>query len=249
MKIIVVQKNCDIKEIDWKKNIDLENLYKKCGFRKNKDFAKRHTWKINENKYVSIYAKNSGRANTENKYELPPPVDKDLYFGNIAIIAHEGNNVNTMNDMSESSWKLVYEKLMGGFEDIGEEDSYSEDEYVAPENLTKEGYEKDGFVTDGSEEEEDTGGDDSEEEEEEATYFSSSNENENENENDNDEDDSLEYSDEEEIGSDDDDDDNDNDDDDDVEEEEKKEDDEALSATSANNVSDSDELCEENYQY
>jgi len=246
MKIIVVQKNCDIKEIDWKKNIDLENLYKKCGFRKNKDFAKRHTWKINENKYVSIYAKNSGRANTENKYELPPPVDKDLYFGNIAIIAHEGNNVNTMNDMSESSWKLVYEKLMGGFEDIGEEDSYSEDEYVAPENLTKEGYEKDGFVTDGSEEEEDTGGDDSEEEEE-ATYFSSSNENENENENDNDEDDSLEYSDEEEIGSDDDD--NDNDDDDDVEEEEKKEDDEALSATSANNVSDSDELCEENYQY
>ena len=248
MKIIVVQKNCDIKEIDWKKNIDLENLYKKCGFRKNKDFAKRHTWKINENKYVSIYAKNSGRANTENKYELPPPVDKDLYFGNIAIIAHEGNNVNTMNDMSESSWKLVYEKLMGGFEDIGEEDSYSEDEYVAPENLTKEGYEKDGFVTDGSEEEEDTGGDDSEEEEE-ATYFSSSNENENENENDNDEDDSLEYSDEEEIGSDVDDDDNDNDDDDDVEEEEKKEDDEALSATSANNVSDSDELCEENYQY
>ena len=27
-----------------------------------------------------MYSKNTGRANTENKYELPPPVDSDLYF-------------------------------------------------------------------------------------------------------------------------------------------------------------------------
>jgi hypothetical protein len=35
-----------------------------------------------------VYAKNTGRANTENKYELHPPLDKDLYFGYIAIISH-----------------------------------------------------------------------------------------------------------------------------------------------------------------
>ena len=241
MKITIVQKNGDIKEIDWKKNIKLDNLYKKCGLRKNKDFAKRHTWKVNGNKYISVYAKNSGRANTENKYELPPPVDKDLYFGNIAIVAHteEEPTADTMSDMSENSWKTVYEKLMGGFEDIGEEDSYSEDEYVAPENLTKEGYEKDGFVVDGSEEDDIVNNDDDDEDEdesEEEAYFSSNNEEDDEDEDD-DDDDSLEYSDEEEIV------------DDEDEDEEGKDEDNESSIVSANNVSDSDELCEENYQY
>ena len=244
MKITIVQKNGDIKEMDWKKNIKLEDLYKKCGLRKNKDFAKRHTWKVNGNKYISVYAKNSGRANTENKYELPPPVDKDLYFGNIAIVAHteEEPSADTMSDMSENSWKTVYEKLMGGFEDIGEEDSYSEDEYVAPENLTKEGYEKDGFVVDGSEEDDivnnDEDDDEDEDESEEEAYFSSNNEE--DEDDDEDDDDSLEYSDEEEIV---------DDDDDDDDNEEGKDEDNESSIVSANNVSDSDELCEENYQY
>ena len=39
MKIVIVKKTGVLGELDWKKNIDLVHIYKKCGFRKNKDFA------------------------------------------------------------------------------------------------------------------------------------------------------------------------------------------------------------------
>jgi hypothetical protein len=45
-------------------------------------------------------------------------------------------------------WEKIYEKLFGGFEDLGDEDEYSEDELanVDPSLLTSHGYLKDDFV-------------------------------------------------------------------------------------------------------
>ena len=63
MKIVIVKKTGVLGELDWKKNVDLNSIYKKCGFRKNTDFEKRHTWKINNSEYISLYAKNNGRDN------------------------------------------------------------------------------------------------------------------------------------------------------------------------------------------
>ena len=153
MKIVVIKKNGTLCDLDWKKNIDLKNIYKKAGFRKDDDFAKRHTWKINEGDFVSVYSKNAGRANTENKYELPPPVDSDLYFGKLVVIRHSEQNPTAENclDFTFEEWKTIYEKLMGGFEDLDDDEEESEEEYVAPENLTKQGYEKDGFVVEDGE--------------------------------------------------------------------------------------------------
>jgi len=51
-------------------------------------------------------------------------------------------------DLTKESWLKIYEKLFGGFEDIGDEDEYSEDELdnVDPALLTAHGYLKDDFV-------------------------------------------------------------------------------------------------------
>ena len=150
MRIVIVKKTGVLGELDWKKNVDLNDIYKKCGFRKNKDFGKRHTWKLSDSEYVSIYSKDSGRANTENKYELPPPLDAPLYFGSLAIIKHTEETPSNENceDFTVEEWKTVYDKLMGGFEDLDEEEEESEEEYVDPKDLTKHGYKKDGFVVD-----------------------------------------------------------------------------------------------------
>ena len=150
MRIVIVKKTGVLGELDWKKNMDLNDIYKKCGFRKNKDFGKRHTWKLSDSEYVSIYSKDSGRANTENKYELPPPLDTPLYFGSLAIIKHTEETPSNENceDFTVEAWKTVYDKLMGGFEDLDEEEEESEEEYVDPKDLTKHGYKKDGFVID-----------------------------------------------------------------------------------------------------
>jgi hypothetical protein len=159
VKCVVVDKKDNKKCVSL--NVEKDNYYKKCGFRNNKDFGLRHSWKVKENgedAYISVFSKNKGRANSENKCELPPPVDNDLYFGSFMLVMHKEKddfeNDNLLN-LTIEKWEETYEKLCGGFEDLGEEDSYSSEEEIDPEMLTKEGYSKeDGFIVDDDDEEE-----------------------------------------------------------------------------------------------
>ena len=59
------------------KNDSIEYLSKKCGFKTEKHFEPRTQWNVKLDKTYNIllYAKNDGRANSENKYDFPPPVD------------------------------------------------------------------------------------------------------------------------------------------------------------------------------
>ena len=82
VKIIIVSKGGSLKESSVK-NFNEADLYKKGGFRKSADFSKRIKWKKSSTENVSLYAKDNGRAGSENKYELPPPIDKELYLSGI----------------------------------------------------------------------------------------------------------------------------------------------------------------------
>lgn len=173
---VVIDKKTNKKKVNM--NVVIKDYYKKCGFRNDKNFELRNSWKVKddgEDKYVSVFAKNNGRANSENKFELPPPLDNELYFGSILIILHKDKDkydLEDLEDLTIEKWEKFYEKLYGGFEDLGEEDSYSSEEDIDPEMLTKEGYSKeDGFIVDSDEEIiDDEGGEGEEEEEEEEEY-------------------------------------------------------------------------------
>lgn len=177
VECVVIDKQNNKKQV--KVNVNCDQYYKKCKFRSAKDFDYRHSWKIKEegeDRYLSIFAKNNGRANTENKCELPPPLDNQLYFGTMLVVKHKEEGKYDMDDLIEltvENWEKHYNKLYGGFEDLGEEDSYSSEESIDPELLTKEGYSKeDGFVVESDEEIiDDEGNDDDDEEEEEEEYI------------------------------------------------------------------------------
>lgn len=150
VSIVLIETNGTIKTLKTKE-VSPETLYKKCGFRVNDDFLCRHTWQVKlkgdaETMAISIWAKKTGKANFENKYDLPPPLDKELFFGTCAIVRTDING--TFVDLTKETWLKVYEQLFGGFEDIGDEDEYSEDELenVDPSLLTAHGYLKDDFV-------------------------------------------------------------------------------------------------------
>ena len=153
-KIIIVEKNKTKKETNVR-DFSVENLFKKANLKSNKDFLNRHTWKIN-NFFVSLFAKNSGRANNENTYDLPPPVDSQLFFGKLLLVKHTEEQIsdNNVEDLTIEVWEKIYEKLFGGFEDLDGDDSYSEEEEIPEKYKTKEGYSKeDGFIVDDDEEE------------------------------------------------------------------------------------------------
>lgn len=168
-KVVTISKGGSVKD-EKIKSFNLDEIYKKCKLKKADNFSLRHSWSF-KNQWISLYAKDKGRANSENKYDLPPPIDSNLYFGTMILIKHKNKKPknNEVLDFTKEEWLQLYEKLFGGFEDLGDEDSYSEDEEDIPDELkTKHGYLKDGFVvsSEGDEEDEDYVPNDEEEEDE-----------------------------------------------------------------------------------
>jgi len=161
VNIVLVEKTGELKE---SKYVEEKNeLYKKCKFKKGDGFELRHTWTVknkNKSKYsftsISLYARDNGKATTENKYDFPPPVDNILYFGCIALVAYNiesSDKGNVMVDLTVEEWDKFYEELFGGFENLADtvdEDENELDELanVPAEMKTKSGYLKDDFVVD-----------------------------------------------------------------------------------------------------
>lgn len=171
LTIIIVEKVGTLKTLSIK-DFKVEELYKKCGFKKGDGFVKQVEWtaKYDGKKYfVEVYAKSEGRGNSENKYDFPPPIDSALFFGSCAIVAYvkQDDGSKCYVDLSLQLWNKIYEKLFGGFEDLAATAAEDEEEVdelanVPKEKKTKQGYLKDGFVVDSSDTEENVSGSGSE---------------------------------------------------------------------------------------
>lgn len=142
-------------------------LSKKCGYRNHNGFSCYHTYKYKNKKkfsfyvdnedvvpkyiYIDVWAKTDGRAGNENKYEMPPPVDEIIYYGNIALVARIDKE-HAVN-LTATIWNVIYEWLFGGFEDLAstaveDENEIDELDLVPAYQKTINGYLKDGFVVD-----------------------------------------------------------------------------------------------------
>ena len=163
LDIIIVERLGSLKLLSIK-DFKQEELFKKCGFKKAEDFNKQTEWtlKYDGKKYfIQVFAKSEGRANSENKYDFPPPIDTKLFYGSCAIVGQvkKDDGSKCYVNLSLALWNKIYEKLFGGFEDLAataKEDEEEEDELanVPKEKKTKHGYLKDGFVVDSSDTEE-----------------------------------------------------------------------------------------------
>lgn len=150
--IVIVEKNGDLKSQEYK-SITTDELYKKCSLKKADGFGKVAEWtysKKGENMItVELWARNDGQANQENKYDFPPPVDGELFFGNCALLARDSNMA--IVDLTVEKWNKVYEHLFGGFETLADNEEDDDDEEDELDNVpssmkTKDGYLKDGFI-------------------------------------------------------------------------------------------------------
>jgi len=161
LSVIIVEKTGTLKMTNIKEYNE-DELYKKCSFKKPDGFSKQTEWsiKMDGKEYmVSLFAKSEGKANTENKYDFPPPVDTVLYFGSCALVAKikDTGSEEVFASLTLELWNKMYEKLFGGFENLADtfqEDEDEEDELanIPAEKKTKQGYLKDGFVVDSDDE-------------------------------------------------------------------------------------------------
>jgi hypothetical protein len=169
INILIVEKTGEIRSLKIKEYAESE-LFKKAGFKSAEHFKRQTSWAVNvegvEHK-VMLYAKSTGKAGSENKYDFPPPADSTLFFGACVLVGMRGDQPT---DLSVDQWNTFYEFLFGGFEDLGseeedEEELDTDDEIEALEQhvekttgkqitiqTTKQGYIKDDFIVDDSEE-------------------------------------------------------------------------------------------------
>lgn len=183
--IVIVSKTGSLSEciVEPTEDTTLEQLTillsKKCGYRKHDGFSCYHTWRyknkskrnskkrvfsLNETEpepivpkyiYIDVWAKTDGRAGNENKYELPPPIDELIIFGNIALVARIDKE--TAVDLTVEMWNVIYENLFGGFEDLAttaveDENEIDELDSIPQHKKTSNGYLKDGFIVEDDDE-------------------------------------------------------------------------------------------------
>jgi len=166
-KIVLVEKSGTLKTLNVKDFTD-ESLYKKAGIKSGNGFGLQHSWGAEDglDQTIKLYAKKTGRAGQENKYDFPPPVDETLFFGPCILIGTD--LTEKVIDLEKEEWEEIYEYLFGGFEDIGSDDSSNEEEDIETDDeidaiqkqtgtvvkQTKQGYAKDGFIVDDDEDDE-----------------------------------------------------------------------------------------------
>jgi hypothetical protein len=180
-KIVIISKTGSLNEtiVETNKEMTLSELTsilsKKCANKKSDGFSCYHTYKYKNKKkgakgakgvpsyiYIDVWCKTDGRAGQENKYELPPPIDEIIFFGNIALVARV--DIQSACDLSIELWNKIYEKLFGGFEDLAatakdDENEIDELAFVPASKKTANGYLKDGFIVDDSPSSSDLDGD------------------------------------------------------------------------------------------
>ena len=144
---LLISSSGKIKEIMIKSKE--EDYYKLVNLNNSDGFELKHKWSVElDKKYnIQVYARTNGKAGTENKFEFPPPIDQELFFGSCLLV---NKNKEELANLTADNWEDIYNYLYGGFEDLeDEEEEESEDESEDEDvELTKEGYKKDDFIVD-----------------------------------------------------------------------------------------------------
>lgn len=172
--IVVVNRDGSLKSVSIKSDSWNESeLYKKAGFKIETGFDVQGKFRVGKDRCVKVYGKVNGKANTENKYDFPPPIDNTLFFGNCLLVLTNTETKQVL-DLTMDEWEKMYERLFGGFEDLNSnggaivadmidqkmdemEMTEEEKKILADPNtkFSRQGYVMDGFIVDDEDTDED----------------------------------------------------------------------------------------------
>ena len=110
LAIVIIDKLGELKTLNVKTYCEQE-LYKKCGFKKDTNFFLQTTWNVSLNDVdysISMYGKTDGKKNFENICNFPYPINDKKFFGSCALVASlDENKVN----LNVELWKQLHQKI------------------------------------------------------------------------------------------------------------------------------------------
>ena len=165
-----IGKECGYKQVQTQTtNNDFQviHMFDKQSFPKSHKNKSGFMFDEDEKDIVILFGRVNGRAGNENKYEFPPPIDNEIYYGTLCLVKvkeivedETSENVNIkskikLDNIDNKQWEHIYECLFGGFDDCDNsdenEDDEDDDDIYVELPTTKNGYAKDGFVVDDGE--------------------------------------------------------------------------------------------------
>ena len=98
-------------------------------------------WEIDEDTEYLLYGYEQGSHTIVNKHEIPTPVELNLFYGDLLVVAKNNDKIKSM---VKNDYFIFYDKCFGGFETLGEEDSesdydYENDDYDYDDSFLSEG--------------------------------------------------------------------------------------------------------------
>ena len=97
-----------------------------------------YSWK---GQTLHLFGFKEGKAGTENKHELPPPLDNQLAFGDILVIlSKDKKNYSKPVAFKPEEYEAFYTSMFEGFEDLDGEEDEEEDEFEEDEIDEEEAY-------------------------------------------------------------------------------------------------------------
>jgi len=131
----LLEKKFDIDNIDWK---PIKSIIKTKG---KGEIDRECDWEMPDGLTISMFGWTKGKEENINKLEVPPPVDMELFYGDLIFIA-------TLNGLpihfNIEKFEEFYSEAFGGFEDIEDSDSEPNDEYDEGDDC--EGDDCDSFI-------------------------------------------------------------------------------------------------------
>ena len=143
IKYVLLNKNGNVTNKKFKVDGELpELLNKSTRMKMPAPPSKLYSYNL-DNYRLDIWGYIDGKAGQENTHDLPPSgdtyledfikSDTDLLFGDSFALKYKEDS---LQDIDIEEYAIIYDKLCGGFEDLGDDDSWtSEDEEPTQEDL------------------------------------------------------------------------------------------------------------------
>lgn len=117
---ILLEKGLDVDNINWEPFKMWIKTKGKGGIDRECD------WEMPNGLLVSMFGWTKGKEEIINKFELPPPVDMELYYGDLIFIGTiKGLPIN----FNIEKFEEFYSEAFGGFEDLEDNESEPDEQY------------------------------------------------------------------------------------------------------------------------
>lgn len=143
MLYCITLKNTSFKEIKVK-NIDSDNIYKKCGYKSNNNFKKLYAWDCGSTNVIELWSKQDNNVKTYNshpllvKYNIKVNINNKCIFvmtNGVAYINLESTFFSKFFDLPETIEFNTNEDIQGDTnEDINNGDLKPQDTNISPLN-------------------------------------------------------------------------------------------------------------------